>query len=187
MLQCSAQRKAVEPRHEHIADHDVGAQTKTQLDGPVSIVCFAHLGSHRAQHAADEPGHGWIVVGDQDLATIEAWLGLLFRLGTSLRRSRALAPPRGHGQRPFRTLVREPDRAAALDGQEVANSRDRAPDRGENVASIAQLNGRRLALHQSLWQPPFDLLDDDLSQILYGRLPERRAMRCFLWAAAQLD
>ena len=94
-------RKAVEPGHEHVADHQIGADPKAQLERPLTVVRFANLGSRRAQHATDEPSHRGIVIGDDHLATLERLTSLLPTVShRALPTQRALAPPGANGRAP---------------------------------------------------------------------------------------
>ena len=108
----AAQGEAVEPRHEDVADDELGLHAEREVARREAVERLVHFAARGAKEVGDEPGDAGVVVGDDDAAAVEAHVGA----GSAAARRRpvgrgyvVMEPGRERGWRPrARRLRSEP-------------------------------------------------------------------------------
>jgi hypothetical protein len=145
-------------------------------------VRLVHLGAGLAQHAGQEPDHRRIVVDDQHAHAVEArgaaGARLLRREGAGRHRAAFLgADPGGHRERALGAVAGVPHHALGLDGHQVADAGHRAPERGEHLAALAEVDAGAAALRfRGVAQPAPQLLGQAIAELVEADVAERFAV-----------
>ena len=144
-LERPREREAVEPRHEDVADDELGRRAVREIEGRLAVERLVHDAPRGAKEVRDEPGDPRIVVRDDDAPPVEAHVRSRpatapHRRHQPIRAGHVRLKPRRERDGPLRSVAAEAHGSPGSRDDDLAHARDRPPDRAHHLGPLAQRN-----------------------------------------------